>query len=73
MFPIIAYLLIINHSLFVTKPVLDALNCGCYQMGSQCQDAQYYNQDWWNFYWSQTLPNALAKMAEYKQAAGALL
>lgn len=71
-FPIIAYLLILSHSLFVTKPVLDALNCGCYQLGKQCEDAQYYDKDWWDFYWSQTLPNAIAKMAEFKQAAGAL-
>merc|ERR1719428_1479544 len=63
LFPIIAYLLILCHSLFTTAPVLDALNCGCYQLGSQCADAQYYNQDWWNFYWSQTLPNAMAKIA----------
>merc|ERR1719161_2898851 len=72
LFPIIAYLLILCHSLFTTAPVLDALNCGCYQLGSQCADAQYYNQDWWNFYWSQTLPNAMAKIAEFKKAAGAL-
>jgi hypothetical protein len=70
MFPILAYLLILTHSLFVTKPVLDALNCGCYQVGAQCQDAQYYNVDWWNFYWSETLPNAFAKIAEYKAAGG---
>jgi len=71
MFPIIAYVLILTHSLFVTQPVLDALNCGCYQQGPQCHDAQYYNREWWDFYWSQTLPNALAKMAQLKQAAGA--
>jgi len=72
MFPVIAYLLILCHSLFMTKPVIDALNCGCYQVGRQCADAQYYNQEWWNFYWSQTLPNAIAKIAEFKKAAGAL-
>eukprot|EP00746_Dinoflagellata_sp_MGD_P167209 gnl/MRDRNA2_/MRDRNA2_97653_c0_seq1.p1 gnl/MRDRNA2_/MRDRNA2_97653_c0~~gnl/MRDRNA2_/MRDRNA2_97653_c0_seq1.p1 ORF type:complete len:685 (+),score=148.37 gnl/MRDRNA2_/MRDRNA2_97653_c0_seq1:97-2151(+) len=71
LFPIIAYLLILCQSLFVTKPILDALNCGCYQLGSQCRDAQYYNIDWWNNYWSSTLPNALTKIAEMKAAAGA--
>jgi len=71
LFPIIAYLLILCQSVLVTKPILDALNCGCYQLGSQCRDAQYYNIDWWNNYWSMTLPNALTKIAEMKTAAGA--
>jgi len=70
MFPIIAYLLIITHSLFTTLPIIDALNCGCYQSGDQCHDAQYYNAEWWSLYWSQTLPNALAQMAELKKASG---
>jgi hypothetical protein len=71
LFPIIAYLLILCQSLFVTKPILDALNCGCYQLGSQCRDAKYYNIDWWNSYWSTTLPSALTKIADMKAAAGA--
>jgi hypothetical protein len=69
LFPIIAYLLIVSQSLFVTKPILDALNCGCYQLGSQCRDAQYYNLDWWNYYWSTTLPKALEMIADYKAKA----
>jgi len=69
LFPIIAYVLILCQSLFVTKPILDALNCGCYQLGNQCRDAQYYDLDWWNYYWSMTLPSALDKIAEYKAKA----
>jgi len=69
LFPIIAYLLILCQSLFVTKPILDALNCGCYQLGSQCRDAQYYDLDWWNNYWSMTLPSALEQIAGYKAKA----
>lgn len=73
LFPIIAYLLIVVQSLLVTKPILDALHCGCYQLGSQCRDAQYYNKDWWNYYWSMTLPSALSKIAEYKAAGETVL
>jgi len=70
MFPIIAIALMLSYSLFVTKPNLDALNCGCYQTGKQCHEAQLYNKEWWDFYWSVTLPNAMAKIQEYKAAAG---
>lgn len=70
MFPIIAWLIITYHSLFVTAPVLDALHCACYQTGNQCKEAAVYNLDFWNNYWSQTLPAAMNEIAQLKKAAG---
>lgn len=70
MFPIITLCIILHHSLFVTAPVLDALNCACYQQGSQCKEAQTYDLDFWNGYWSQTLPSALSEIAKMKAKAG---
>merc|ERR1719428_2309058 len=61
MFPLISIVIIIQHSLFVTAPVLDALNCACYQTGSQCKEAHTYDLAFWDHYWSQTLPNALTE------------
>jgi len=70
MFPIISIAIIATHSLFVTAPVLDALNCACYQTGSQCREAQTYDVAFWDQYWSQTLPTALNEIAQFKSAAG---
>jgi len=70
MFPIIAIALMMSYSLFVTQPNLDALNCGCYQTGSQCHEAQLYNKEWWDNYWGVVLPDAMAKIKEFKAAAG---
>jgi hypothetical protein len=70
MFPIITIAIMMSFSLFVTKPNLDALNCGCYQKGSQCHEAQLYNKDWWDNYWSVILPNAMTEIQKFKEAAG---
>jgi len=70
MFPTIAIFIICYHSLFVTSPILDALNCACYQTGSQCKEAKMYDVDFWNHYWSQTLPAAIKEIASLKAAAG---
>lgn len=59
MFPLIAIGLILCHSLFTTQPVLDALHCACYQTGPQCMDAKNFGKDWWDYYWSVTLPYAM--------------
>lgn len=69
MFPLIAIVLIIFFQLFTTHPVLDALNCACYQTGSQCSDAHNFDKDWWNNYWSVTLPNAMKAIQKMKEAA----
>lgn len=69
-FPIIAVIIMILNSLLSTKPILDALNCACNQLGPQCHEAQLYNQDWWNNYWSATLPNAMSEIAALKEKAG---
>jgi len=71
MFPIMTIAIMVAYQLFVTKPVLDALNCACYQTGSQCHEAQLYNKDWWDTYWSAILPNAMAEIATLKQKAEA--
>jgi hypothetical protein len=70
MFPMISILIIVYHSLFVTSPILDALNCACYQTGSQCKEAKTYDLDFWNLYFSQTLPAAMKEIASLKAAAG---
>jgi hypothetical protein len=70
MFPIIAIAIMMSFSLFVTKPNLDALNCGCYQKGSQCHEAQLYNKEWWDNYWSTILPSAMTEIQKFKEAAG---
>eukprot|EP00746_Dinoflagellata_sp_MGD_P007728 gnl/MRDRNA2_/MRDRNA2_115362_c0_seq1.p1 gnl/MRDRNA2_/MRDRNA2_115362_c0~~gnl/MRDRNA2_/MRDRNA2_115362_c0_seq1.p1 ORF type:complete len:686 (+),score=125.89 gnl/MRDRNA2_/MRDRNA2_115362_c0_seq1:133-2190(+) len=69
MFPIITIAIMYSYQLFVASPVLDALNCACYQLGSQCHEAQTYNKDWWSAYWSETLPNAMAEIAKFKLEA----
>jgi len=69
MFPLIAIVIIIFFQLFTTHPVLDALNCACYQTGSQCSDAHNFDKDWWNNYWSVTLPNAMKAIQKMKEAA----
>jgi hypothetical protein len=71
MFPLIAVSVMVAFQLFSTKPILDALNCACYQQGSQCHEAQLYNQDWWNNYWSETLPSAMVEIAKFKKEAEA--
>lgn len=70
MFPLIAVGLLVSYSLFVTKPNLDALNCGCYQTGKQCHEAQLYNKQWWDSYWTAVLPDAIDKIQGFKKAAG---
>merc|ERR1719428_2588337 len=70
MFPLIAVGLLVSYSLFVTKPNLDALNCGCYQTGKQCHEAQLYNKQWWDSYWTVVLPDAIDKIQGFKKAAG---
>jgi len=70
MFPLIAVALLVSYSLFVTNPNLDALNCGCYQKGSQCHEAQLYNKEWWDNYWTVVLPDAMDKIQSFKAAAG---
>jgi hypothetical protein len=68
MFPLIAIGLIVFHSLFTTQPVLDALNCACYQLGPQCRDADNYGKEWWDNYWSDTLPAAMKAIQKLKAA-----
>jgi len=70
MFPLIALVLMVSYSMFITQPNLDALNCGCYQTGGQCHEAQLYNKEWWDAYWGVVLPNAMEKIAGFKAAAG---
>eukprot|EP00746_Dinoflagellata_sp_MGD_P113010 gnl/MRDRNA2_/MRDRNA2_50032_c0_seq1.p1 gnl/MRDRNA2_/MRDRNA2_50032_c0~~gnl/MRDRNA2_/MRDRNA2_50032_c0_seq1.p1 ORF type:complete len:668 (+),score=137.25 gnl/MRDRNA2_/MRDRNA2_50032_c0_seq1:107-2110(+) len=69
-FPIIAITIMILNSMLSTKPILDALNCACNQTGSQCHEANLYNKDWWDSYWSSTLPNAMTQIAALKAKAG---
>jgi len=69
-FPIIAIIVMILYQMLVTQPVLDALDCGCNQLGPQCHEAQLYNKAWWNNYWSSTLPTAMSQIAELKAKAG---
>lgn len=69
MFPIMTIAIMYSYQLFVASPVLDALNCACMQLGSQCHEAQLYNKDWWSTYWSETLPNAMAEIAKLKLEA----
>merc|ERR1719316_1191374 len=71
MFPLITVSIMVLYQLFVVNPVLDALNCACYQTGGQCYDALLYNEDWWAKYWSETLPNAVAEIAKFKKEAEA--
>lgn len=71
MFPLITVSIMVLYQLFVVNPVLDALNCACYQTGGQCYDALLYNEDWWANYWSETLPNAVAEIAKFKKEAEA--
>lgn len=70
LFPIIALVIIVVHSHFTVAAVLDALNCACYQEGEACQDAKYYTADFWDNYWSNTLPSALSAIKKLKEAAG---
>jgi len=70
MFPIIAITLIMCFSIFTTSPVLDALNCACYQTGDQCTDSHLYGKDFWNNYWCEVLPNAMAGIQKMKEQAG---
>lgn len=65
-FPIIAIAVILCHLHFTVDAVLDALNCACYQTGDQCKDMHYYSQDWWDGYWTETLPKALQDIAALK-------
>jgi hypothetical protein len=65
-FPIGAVCVIMYHCHFTVDAVLDALNCACYQAGDQCSDARYFDQDFWDGYWTQVLPGALEKMAALK-------
>jgi hypothetical protein len=69
-FPLIAITIMIFNSMLSNKPILDALNCACNQTGSQCHEASFYNQEWWNNYWSSTLPSAMTQIAVLKAKAG---
>jgi hypothetical protein len=67
LFPIACVVIIICHLILTTYPVLDALNCACYQTGSQCLDAQNFGKDWWDNYWSVTLPNSMSAIQTLKR------
>lgn len=38
------------------NPLLDSLECLCAVQGSKCYGAQHYTKQWWDSYWSTTLP-----------------
>jgi hypothetical protein len=37
-------------------PLLHSLECVCASQGPRCAEAQFYNKQWWDSYWSATMP-----------------
>jgi len=42
------------------NPLLESLECLCSVQGSRCYEAQHYSKEWWQVYWSRTLPASKA-------------
>jgi len=40
------------------NPLIDSLECLCSVSGERCHESQHYSKEWWDTYWSTTLPAA---------------
>jgi len=57
--PILSTVLVLHHMYFVREPSATALTCACLQEGQQCAESMINQADWWQQYWSRTLPAAI--------------
>lgn len=56
---------------YTIEPVSGALDCTCLSQGDRCFEAQRYNADFWRKYWTQDVPDILAKAEAMRVASGA--
>jgi len=57
--PILSTVLVLHHMHFVREPANTALTCACLQEGQHCAESMVNQADWWQQYWSRTLPAAI--------------
>jgi hypothetical protein len=58
-----------NH--FVRQPIIEALTCTCLQQGDHCAESMVLQKDWWQQYWTHTLPAAIHQIEALRlQAMG---
>jgi len=52
--PTICIFVIIYNDVSYTVPIIEALECACFQDGPKCRDRMLFSQEWWRNYWINT-------------------
>jgi hypothetical protein len=52
--PILALLVVVWNSWYISRPILKALQCVCAQDGAGCHDREIFPKEWWDQYWLTT-------------------
>lgn len=52
--PLICVVVTLRHNTFHTKPIVETLDCACFQRGPHCTDASFFSPNWWHAYWAGT-------------------
>merc|ERR1719215_79929 len=57
--PAVAVVVVLWNTYFVRMPRIDAMTCACLSEGEHCAESMVNQREWWQHYWSHTLPAAI--------------
>merc|ERR1719329_1493038 len=60
--------LVQSYAFNVAVPLEQALSCTCTGEGEHCYEAQRFSPEFWDTYWSETVPNSIVKIKEMSAA-----
>lgn len=64
---IMAIAFMMYYTTSLVEPLYDALHCACLSEGKSCHEAHVFSQIFWNKYWRQDVPNAIAGIKNLKE------
>jgi len=57
--PLVAVVVVLCNTYFVRMPQIEAMTCACLSEGEHCAESMVNQKEWWQHYWSHTLPAAI--------------
>merc|ERR1719453_2803010 len=57
------------HLIVVDQPLSEAVECACLTEGGKCHEANTFDYNFWNKYWSEDVPDVFSTVEKLKLAA----